>query len=146
MQGYAGHYCSVPKRRAPNLVGCSMILSGLRVFDIRDVRNPKEVGLLQPAAPARRPPDQPRGHGCLRDVAARMGRRAQVALVHGREHRVLRGEADATASAGCSTDAAGLARSGLRTRISSSCPCSRLASTPGACPGRPRRPTRAPGR
>ena len=43
VQGYAGHYCSVPKRKAPNLVGCSMILSGLRVFDIRDVRHPKEV-------------------------------------------------------------------------------------------------------
>ena len=43
VQGYAGHYCSLPRRTAPKLVGCSMILSGLRVFDIRDVRNPKEV-------------------------------------------------------------------------------------------------------
>jgi hypothetical protein len=42
-QGYAAHYCSLPRRRAPNVVGCSMILSGLRVFDIRDVRDPREV-------------------------------------------------------------------------------------------------------
>ena len=42
-QGYAAHYCSLPRRNAPDLVGCSMILSGLRVFDIRDVRHPREV-------------------------------------------------------------------------------------------------------
>ena len=44
VQGYAAHYCSVPTRSNPNLVACSMILSGLRVFDIRDVAHPKEVG------------------------------------------------------------------------------------------------------
>ena len=43
VQGYAGHYCSLPKRKNPKIVGCSMILSGLRFFDIRDVRKPKEV-------------------------------------------------------------------------------------------------------
>ncbi len=42
-QGYAGHYCNVPTRTDPTLVACSMIVSGLRVFDIRDVKNPKEV-------------------------------------------------------------------------------------------------------
>ena len=44
VQGYAAHYCSTPTRKNPNLVACSMILSGLRVFDIRDVKHPKEVG------------------------------------------------------------------------------------------------------
>jgi hypothetical protein len=44
VQGYAAHYCSIPTRTNPNLVACSMILSGLRVFDIRDVAHPKEVG------------------------------------------------------------------------------------------------------
>lgn len=44
VQGYAGHYCSMPTRTNPNLVACSMILSGLRLFDIRDVAHPKEVG------------------------------------------------------------------------------------------------------
>ena len=42
-QGYAAHYCSLPRRDNPNLAGCSMILSGLRIFDIRDVAHPKEV-------------------------------------------------------------------------------------------------------
>lgn len=44
VQGYAAHYCSMPTRTNPNLVACSMILSGLRIFDIRDVAHPKEVG------------------------------------------------------------------------------------------------------
>jgi hypothetical protein len=44
VQGYAAHYCSVPTRTNPNIVACSMILSGLRLFDIRDVAHPKEIG------------------------------------------------------------------------------------------------------
>jgi len=42
-QGYAAHYCSVPRRGNPGLAACSMILSGLRVFDIRDPEHPREV-------------------------------------------------------------------------------------------------------
>ena len=42
-QGYAGHYCSVPTRKDPTIVACSFIASGLRVFDIRDPRRPREV-------------------------------------------------------------------------------------------------------
>lgn len=34
-QGYAGH-CNIPTRVNPDVVACSMIVSGLRVFDIRD--------------------------------------------------------------------------------------------------------------
>jgi len=41
--GYAGHYCNVPTRVDPTIVACSMILSGLRVFDITDLHNPVEV-------------------------------------------------------------------------------------------------------
>ena len=44
VQGYAAHYCSVPTQTNPNLVACSMILSGLRIFDIRDLAHPKQVG------------------------------------------------------------------------------------------------------
>jgi RTX calcium-binding nonapeptide repeat (4 copies) len=43
LQGYAGHYCNVPQRKDPGVVACSYILSGLRVFDIRDPRHPKEI-------------------------------------------------------------------------------------------------------
>ncbi|WP_202922453.1 LVIVD repeat-containing protein [Sinimarinibacterium sp. NLF-5-8] len=42
-QGYAGHYCNIPTRVNPDIAACSMIVSGLRVFDIRDPYNPREV-------------------------------------------------------------------------------------------------------
>ncbi|MDP3713232.1 MAG: hypothetical protein Q8R60_12210 [Mycobacteriales bacterium] len=43
VQGYAAHYCSVPRRVDPGILACSMILSGLRVFDINDVKKPREI-------------------------------------------------------------------------------------------------------
>lgn len=43
LQGYTAHYCAVPSRVNPGIVACSFILSGLRVFDIRDPYNPKEI-------------------------------------------------------------------------------------------------------
>ena len=42
-RGYQAHYCSLPSRVDPNLVACSFIMSGLRVFDIRDPQHPREV-------------------------------------------------------------------------------------------------------
>ena len=42
-QGYQGHYCSLPSRVDPYIVACSFIMSGLRVFDIRDLERPREV-------------------------------------------------------------------------------------------------------
>ncbi len=42
-QGYAAHYCNVPTRVDPPIVACSMIISGLRVFDIRNPQKPREV-------------------------------------------------------------------------------------------------------
>jgi hypothetical protein len=56
IQGYAAHYCSVPTRTNPTLAGCSMILSGLRIFDISDVTKPREVGYFnKPTAPLTKP-------------------------------------------------------------------------------------------
>ncbi|HYH58168.1 MAG TPA: hypothetical protein VD790_02945 [Thermoleophilaceae bacterium] len=43
LQGYAAHYCGVPQVDDPPIVACTMIVSGLRVFDIRDPHNPREV-------------------------------------------------------------------------------------------------------
>jgi hypothetical protein len=57
-QGYAGHYCGVPKPVDPGIVACSFILSGLRVFDIRDPLHPKEIAYY--VAP---PADSPVGTG-----------------------------------------------------------------------------------
>ncbi len=53
VQGYAGHYCSVPRYRNPRIVGCSMIASGLRLFDIRDLAAPTEAGYFN------EPPTEP---------------------------------------------------------------------------------------
>ena len=43
VQGYAGHYCNVSKPVDLKIVACSMIISGLRIFDIEDPLNPKEI-------------------------------------------------------------------------------------------------------
>ena len=42
-QGYAAHYCNIPNRVDPQIVACSFIASGLRVFDIHDILHPKEI-------------------------------------------------------------------------------------------------------
>ncbi|MFL6105576.1 MAG: hypothetical protein ACJ716_08810 [Marmoricola sp.] len=50
-QGYAAHYCGIPTRDNPKIAGCSMIESGLRLFDIRDVAHPKEVAYFNKPVP-----------------------------------------------------------------------------------------------
>jgi len=53
VQGYAAHYCSLPTRVDPKIAACSMILSGLRLFDIRDLARPREAGYFnKPYVPA----------------------------------------------------------------------------------------------
>jgi hypothetical protein len=53
LQGYAAHYCNVPQRTDPGIVACSMILSGLRVFDIHDPYKPREIAYFNaPSRPA----------------------------------------------------------------------------------------------
>jgi hypothetical protein len=42
-QGYQGHYCSLPSRIDPNIIACSFIMSGLRVFNIVNPAKPVEV-------------------------------------------------------------------------------------------------------
>jgi hypothetical protein len=44
VQGYASHYCNIPTHVDPAILACSMIASGLRVFDIEDVLHPREIG------------------------------------------------------------------------------------------------------
>ena len=56
LQGYAGHYCAVPRRQDPHIVACSFILSGLRVFDIRNPEKPREIAYFnRPALPGTNP-------------------------------------------------------------------------------------------
>ena len=53
LQGYAAHYCGVPRADDPGIVACSFIASGLRVFDIRDPYSPREVAyFVAPPAPS----------------------------------------------------------------------------------------------
>jgi len=53
VQGYAAHYCGVPRQADPGIVACSFIASGLRVFDIRDPYAPREVAyFVAPPAPS----------------------------------------------------------------------------------------------
>ena len=46
--GYTAHYCSVPRENEPGILACSFILSGLRVFDIRDPFHPREIAYFNP--------------------------------------------------------------------------------------------------
>jgi hypothetical protein len=54
-QGYAAHYCNIPTRVDPKIVACSMISSGLRLFDISDLAHPKEIGYF--VAPTKAKPE-----------------------------------------------------------------------------------------
>jgi len=47
---YSGHFCSVPQLVEPGIVACSMLRSGVRVFDIRDPAQPKEIAYYSPPA------------------------------------------------------------------------------------------------
>ncbi|MCX6402282.1 MAG: hypothetical protein NTX33_20395 [Propionibacteriales bacterium] len=51
VRSYTGHYCSLPTRDNPKIAACSMIGSGLRLFDISDVRRPREVGYFNQPGP-----------------------------------------------------------------------------------------------
>jgi hypothetical protein len=41
---YSAHYCAIPREVNPQIVACSFINSGLRVFNIEDPLHPREVG------------------------------------------------------------------------------------------------------
>jgi len=62
LQGYAAHYCGVPSEVDPGIVACSFIVSGLRVFDIRDPSHPKEIAYFnRPQTQSVTPGGAPRG-------------------------------------------------------------------------------------
>ena len=47
--GYGAHTCSVPRLEDPGIVACSFIVSGLRIFDIRDPYQPREIAYFNRA-------------------------------------------------------------------------------------------------
>lgn len=48
--GYEGHYCDVDRRVNPTALACGYFQSGVRVFDIRNPRAPREVAYYNPPA------------------------------------------------------------------------------------------------
>ncbi|HEV7685856.1 MAG TPA: hypothetical protein VGQ80_04765, partial [Acidimicrobiia bacterium] len=54
--GYDAHYCSIDRPADPTIVACSEFQSGLRVFDIRDVRHPREIAYFNPGGDGHRQP------------------------------------------------------------------------------------------
>jgi hypothetical protein len=47
---YGSHYCSVDNRTNATALACSYFNSGVRVFDIRDPKRPKEIAYFNPPA------------------------------------------------------------------------------------------------
>jgi len=47
---YDGHYCSVPQEVDPQILMCAYAWSGIRIFDIRDPANPKQIAYYIPPA------------------------------------------------------------------------------------------------
>ena len=48
--GYQAHYCSVDRPQDPTALACASFQSGVRVFDVRDPKAPKEIAYFNPPA------------------------------------------------------------------------------------------------
>ena len=48
---YNAERCNTERAANPNLLACGFQNGGLRVFDIRDLSNPKEIAYYKPPAP-----------------------------------------------------------------------------------------------
>ncbi|SEG88150.1 hypothetical protein SAMN04489712_12186 [Thermomonospora echinospora] len=48
--GYDAHYCSLDRLTDPTALACGWTQSGIRVFDIRDLKRPREIAYFNPPA------------------------------------------------------------------------------------------------
>lgn len=46
--GYESHYCTLDRLTDPTALACGWVQSGIRVFDIRDLTQPKEIAYFNP--------------------------------------------------------------------------------------------------
>lgn len=58
---YGSHYCSVDNRHHTTTLACGYFNSGIRVFDIRNPRRPKEIAYYNPAGTTTRSPGSNHG-------------------------------------------------------------------------------------
>lgn len=59
IQGYTGHYCSVPSDVDPGIVACTFVASGLRIFDVSDPLEPTEIAYFNKPTGGTLPTDHP---------------------------------------------------------------------------------------
>jgi hypothetical protein len=74
VQGYAAHYCNVERPDDPRVLACSMINSGLRVFDLSEPREPREIAYFV-APPAASPVNEARSNYAMSKPAFDVARR-----------------------------------------------------------------------
>jgi len=48
--GYDSHYCTLDRTTDPTALACGWAQSGIRVFDVRDLKNPREIAYFNPPA------------------------------------------------------------------------------------------------
>ena len=68
--GYNTHYCSVDRQDDPTILACSNFMSGVRIFDIRNFADPREIAYYNPGGDGTLMPGSYGGHTAAYTTAA----------------------------------------------------------------------------